>query len=91
MVSGRQRNRRESAAMRASATTEGNVRLAGAFRAGKTALGGRDGMISRSKARMAQPIRLNQRARPQKNVHVSGRRRGRALNLRIQDRVKHKI
>jgi len=71
--------------MRASATTEGDARLAGPFRAGKMALGGRVGMISGSKARMAQPIRRNQRVKPQKIAHVSGRWRGRSLNLRIQD------
>ena len=88
MDSGPRRSRLEAAATRASATAEGNARLAGLFRAGKTVLGGRDGMISGTKPRLAPPFRRNQSVGAQNNAHVSGRGQGWSMNLRIQEKVK---
>jgi len=58
--------------MRATATAEAGARLADPFRAGKAALGGRDGMISAAIAMLLPLFRCNQGAVPQKIDHFSG-------------------
>jgi hypothetical protein len=67
-----------------SATAEGEARLAVPIMANKAALGGRGGMISGAKARLAPLFQGNQRLGAQKNAHVSDMGRGWSLNLRIQ-------
>jgi len=84
MASGPRRSRLEAAAMRASATAEGDARLVGAVRAGKAAIGARGSMISVTKARLAPLFRRNRRVRRQKNAHFLGMGWGWSLNLRIQ-------
>jgi len=52
-----------------------NPDLAGPFRAGKTALGGQEGMVLGTKARLATLFRCNQRVGAQKNDHASSKGR----------------
>ena len=66
MASGPRRSRFEAAAMPATATAEGGARLAAPIMAGEVALGGRGGMFSGAKTRLAPLFQRNQGAGPQK-------------------------